>query len=165
VLRLSGINSLVKELFEAGLELLLPEELFVSITINEAISGFNDLIEVTVDHLEGTEEDELILDLNKEITTSLGLEIKSGNKDRDHDEVINNLLDNVSDTILSSVALDRRSEADITFLKVNLDVEHSGIVVVSIVLDVDLISQVQHGGVDTIGNTLNDKRVQVVNIS
>jgi hypothetical protein len=64
------ILTFVKERSEGILESLLPKERFFFIVINETISGFNDIIEVVLDSLHGTEENKLILDFNKIITTS-----------------------------------------------------------------------------------------------
>jgi len=58
--------------------------------------------------------------------------------------VLNNHVDDVTDTVLSFVGLDRWVELDSTVLKGDLDVEDRGKLVVLVVLDVDLLGKVSH---------------------
>jgi hypothetical protein len=69
MLLLSWITTSLEELLERVRELLFPEELFVSIRVDESISSFDNLLEVRGNGLEGTEQNELILDLDQEITS------------------------------------------------------------------------------------------------
>jgi hypothetical protein len=69
VLLLSWITTSLEELLERVRELLFPEELFVSIRVDESISGLDNLLEVGGNGLEGAEQDELVLDLDQEITS------------------------------------------------------------------------------------------------
>jgi hypothetical protein len=69
MLLLSWITTSLEELLERVRELLFPEELFVSIRVDESISGLDNLLEVGGNSLEGAEQDELVLDLNQEITS------------------------------------------------------------------------------------------------
>jgi hypothetical protein len=54
MLLLSWITTSLEELLERVRELLFPEELFVSIRVDESISGLDNLLEVGGNSLEGT---------------------------------------------------------------------------------------------------------------
>ena len=73
-----------------------PEDLLVLILINEISGGLNDVIELIGNILHSTKEIELILNLNQ-VVTRVG--VKSWHLNRDRDEVVQNLLDDVSDSI------------------------------------------------------------------
>lgn len=81
------------------------------------------------------------------------------------DEVFNDLIDDVFDTVLSGVGSNSWVKADVSVSQVNSDVEHWEQLVMLIVVDVDLVSQEVHGSLNTDGNTLNDETINVVNVS
>lgn len=76
--------------------------------------------------------------------------------------MLNNRVDDVTNTILTFIAANCRLEKDSALAQSNFDVENGHEHVLLIVVHIDLLSKVGHGGVDTIGDTLNDESVNVV---
>jgi hypothetical protein len=88
---------------------------------------------------------ELILDFNEEISTSGGvLGVKTRDLDGDGDEIIDNGVNDVSDTALTVVGLDRGDEGEVSTLKVDLDLENGRPHVDLVLLDVELVSHELH---------------------
>jgi hypothetical protein len=88
---------------------------------------------------------ELILDFNEEISTSGGvLGVKTRDLDGDGDEIIDDGVNDVSDTALTVVGLDRGDEGEVSTLKVDLDLENGRPHVDLVLLDVELVSHELH---------------------
>jgi len=105
-------------------------------------------MEVSLDDLHAAVELELILDLNKIVTCS-GINTAWLDLNGDGDEVVNDLLEDVPDTVLADVAVDGWVEHDCSLavlevLKVHSDFEDWRVAVDLVVLDVDLIGEVLH---------------------
>jgi hypothetical protein len=90
--------------------------------------------------------------------------VKSGNGDRDRDEVINYFLDDISNTISFGVVVDWWIENDSSISQVNSNIENWKQLVVLVVGDTDLISEVLHGGTNTFSDSLDYQTVHIVNI-
>jgi hypothetical protein len=95
---LSRVFTRVKESLETLFKSFFPEELLIFVLIDELrCSDFN-IFEVVKDNLHGSIELELILDLNQVITLA---SVKTRDLDRNRNEVINDTLDDITDTILT----------------------------------------------------------------
>jgi hypothetical protein len=143
----SWILTSVEESLETLSKGLFPEEVHLFVLINEGFGGEFDFMEVVLDYLHGTIELELIFDFNKIITSS-GIDT-AWNLDGNRNEVINELLEDISDTILACVRLDCGVEDDsslavLEVFQVNSNLKDWWIAVDSVVLDVDLVSKVFH---------------------
>jgi hypothetical protein len=103
VLLLPWVNSGVQESVETLLESLFPKELLVLVLVNEILCSLHDVVELVGHILHGSEQLELILDLNQ-VVTSVG--VKSWHLNGDGDEVIQDLLNDISDSVTLRVALD-----------------------------------------------------------
>jgi hypothetical protein len=158
---LTWVDTSVKESLEVLLKSFFPEEFFVLVLVDELVGGSLDVTEVMGDDLDRSEEIELILDLNQVIT---GVRVETGHHDRDGNEIVHDVLENVSDTASSGVAANGWVEDDLTVSQVDLDVEHWWEVVLPVVSNADLVGQECHGGNDTLGDTLNDESVDVINV-
>lgn len=147
------------EIFSKG---LLPEELEILVLVNKVTGGILNLSQVVGHDLEGTEKLELILDLNQIITVT-GVEAR--HLDGKGDEVVGNLHDDVTDSVASVAGLNGRLKLNITVAEINLNVEHGWELIVLVVLDADLVRKVAHGALDTLGDTLNNEAVAVIDVS
>jgi hypothetical protein len=154
----------LKESAEAILQYLGPQEFESLLRTDVVLGGINHLLEVVFEGLDRTEQHELVFDLDEEITSRIEASVQSRNESSDRDEVIDNLLEDVADTVLALIALDRRIKLDLPVSQVQLDVEHWRITLELVHLDTDLVSQELHGGVDTPSDAFDDQRVQVVDI-
>jgi hypothetical protein len=143
VVDFSKVITTFEEKLEGFLNILLPEEIPLSVLVEELLSLVGDLVHVVLDVLEGSEKDELILDFNEVIAGTTVLVIEAGNLDGDGDEVADNFVDDVSNAGLSVVALERGDEVQIGVGAVNevdLNLEDRGPHVVDVGLDVDLLA-------------------------
>jgi hypothetical protein len=168
VVDFSKVITTFEEKLEGFLNILLPEEIPLSVLVEELLSLVGDLVHVVLDVLEGSEKDELILDFNEVIAGTTVLVIEAGNLDGDGDEVADNFVDDVSNAGLSVVALERGDEVQIGVGAVNevdLNLEDRGPHVVDVGLDVDLLAKVLHGGVNGDGDSLNEEAVAEVNVA
>ena len=98
----------------------------------------------------------------RQVITLVGVE--SGDRDGDRDEIINYLLDNIPDTRSFVSVVNWWIENNCSISQVNSDVENWKQLMVLVVSDTDLISEVLHGGTDTFSDTLNNQTVHIVNI-
>ena len=152
VFLLSWADSCVQEGLETLLECLFPKELLILILVDEIFGGLNDVIELVSDILHGTEQVELVLDLNQ-VVTRVG--VKSWHLNRNGDEVVQNLLDDISNSVSLGLTGDWWIEDHLSISQVDLDVEHWGKQVVLVVGDGDLVGQESHGGLDSFSDTFN----------
>lgn len=139
----SEVVSTLKEEFEGFLNILFPEEVPLSVLVEELLSLLSDFVHVILDVLEGSEENELILDFNKVITGTTILVIEAGNLDGDGDEVADHFVDDVSNAGLAVVALERGDEVQIgvrAVNEVNLNLEDRSPHVVDVSLNVNLLA-------------------------
>jgi hypothetical protein len=104
---------------------------------------------------------ELILDFIQEITIG---GIETGHLGGQRDKILNNLVDNVADTVLSIIANDGRLKEHVVSFEIYLNVENRRQAMVLVVLDRQLVQQVLHRTVDTFGNSLDNEAVQVVDV-
>jgi hypothetical protein len=158
VLLLSWIITRLQEGLETFIQSFLPEEFFIFVLINKLISGLLNLFEVLGELLHGSINDELIFDLNKIITES---GIKSWNLNGQRNEIINDTLEDIFDSIFFTVAADTWVEDYFSINQVNSDVKDWWISVMFVVWNADLVGQEAHGFGDTRSNTLDDERVNV----
>ena len=104
-------------------------------------------MEVVLDNLHITEELELVLDLY-EVVTRPGVDTPrdlNGNRD----EIVDNLLEDISDTAVLRVGLDGWVEDDgplavVKVLEVDSDLKDWWVTVNGVVSDVDLVCKVSH---------------------
>jgi len=109
--------------------------------------------------LHGTEELELILDLNQVITR---IGVQSWHLDANRDKVVQDFLDDISNTILSAVGLNSWVKDDISISQVNLDVEHWWKSLMFVVGDADLVGKVVHGSLNSLSHTFDNQSVDIV---
>jgi hypothetical protein len=159
VLLLSWALSSVQESLEALFKSFFPEELLVLVLVNEIVSGLHNIIELVSDILHGSEQLELIFDLNQ-VVTRVG--VNSWHLDRDGDEIIQDLLDDISDASSLGTAFDRWVKNNFSVSKVNLDVEHWWEKMVLVVRNTDLVSKVLHRGLNGFCDSSNDQAIDVV---
>jgi hypothetical protein len=95
---LSWIDTRVEELLEAFLESLFPKELFVFVLVNEFRCSHFNVMEVIENDLHGTEQLELIFDLDKVVTLA---RIETSDLNCNRNEIIDNALDDIANTIAS----------------------------------------------------------------
>jgi len=128
----------------------------------------SDLVHVVLDVLKGSEKHELVLDFNKVITGTAILVVKAGNLDGNRDEIADDFVDDVSNTVVALVALERGNEVQVGFRAVNevhLNLKDRSPHVVDVSLDADLLAQVVHGGVNSDGNALDQEAIAEINIA
>jgi hypothetical protein len=152
----------VEEVLEAGRKLLFPKELLVIILLEEVVGSLLNLVEVTSDVLELSHEQELILDFVQEITIS---GVKTRHLGSKRDEVLNNLVDDVTNTVLTVVANNGWLKEHVVSLKVDLDVEDGLKTVVLVVFNGELVEQVLHRAVDTFSDTGDYETVKIVDVA
>jgi hypothetical protein len=109
----------------------------------------------------GSEDLELVLDLRKVVT---GVCVKTLHLDREGHEIVDDLLDDISDTVAPWAVVDWWVEDDISVLQVDPDVEDREQLVVSVVRYTDLVGKVAHGGADTLSDSPDDQAVDVVDV-
>jgi len=131
----------------------------VIVLLDKLLSGPLNLIQVIRNNLSGTEKLELILDFNQ-VITSVG--INTSDRAGKRNEILDNLVDNISDTVFARVALNAWVEDDFTVLETDFNVKHGLESMMTVVRDTDLVREELHGGVDTSGDTLNNQSVDVV---
>lgn len=142
---LSWVNTSIKESLEAIFKGFFPQELFVSILVDEVHGGELNVLNVLIDNLHCTEEGELILDLDKEISSNVTSgRVKSIDLDSNGDEIIHNTLDKIFDTSFLAVRLNGWIKDNISIKEVDLDIEHWWELMVSIVVNVDLVGKIFH---------------------
>jgi len=154
----SWVNTSLQECLETICKSFFPEELFILILVNELVGSILNLVEVIGELLHGSVDNVLILDLNKVITYS---SIKSWNLNSKRNEIINNSLEDVSETILFTVAANTWIKDNFSIDQVNSDIKDWWIAMMSVVWNTDLVRQEAHGFGDTNSYTLNDKRVNI----
>lgn len=103
MLLLPWVNSGVQESVETLFKSLFPKELLVLVLVDEILCSLHDVVELVGHILHGSEQLELILYLDQ-VVTSVG--VKSWHLNGDGDEVIQDLLDDISDSVALRVALD-----------------------------------------------------------
>jgi hypothetical protein len=154
----SWIITSLQECLETVCKSLFPEELFILILANELVGSILNLEEVVGELLHGSVDNVMILDLNKVITYS---SIKSWNLNSKRNEIINDSLKDVFETVFFTVAANTWIKDNFSVDQVNSDVKDWWIAMMSIVWNIDLVRQEAHGFGDTNSYTLNDKRVNV----
>jgi hypothetical protein len=152
----------VEEVLEADREFFFPKELLVIILLEEVVGSLLNLVEVTSDVLELSHEQELVLDFVQEITVS---GIKTRHLGGKRDEVLNNLVDDVTNTVLTVVANNGWLKEHVVSLKVDLDVEDGLKTVVLVVFNGELVEQVLHRAVDTFSDTGDYETVKIVDVA
>jgi hypothetical protein len=157
---LEGITG-VEEVLEADLELFLPQELLVVVLLEEVVGSLLDFVQVVGHVLELAHQKELILDFVQEITVG---GVKTGHLGGQGDEILNNLVDDVTDTVLALIAHNGGFKEHVVALEVHLDVEDGLEAVVLIVLDGELLQEVLHRAVDTFSDAVDDEAVEVVDV-
>ena len=110
---LTWIISCVQEFLETLWKGLFPEELLVLVLINELPGSFLNVEEVLGESLESSIKDELIFDLNQVITA---LCVESYHQPRDRNEIINDLLQDIFDSVLLLVGCDSWVKDDLSIL-------------------------------------------------
>jgi len=109
----SWIITGVEEILERLGKSLFPEEFHFFVLVNERFSGNFNLMEVVLNNLHGSIQLELIFDFNKIITCCC---INTAwNLYSNRNEVINDLLEDISDTTLFCVGLDCGVEDNCSF--------------------------------------------------
>lgn len=103
-------------------------------------------------------DDILIFDLYQVITLS---SINSNNLNGKRNEIINNTLENVLDTITFSVASDGWVKDDFSINQIDSNIENWLETMVFVVWNTDLISEIAHGFYNTISDTVNDQGVNI----
>lgn len=160
---LTWVDTSVQESLEVLFEGFLPEEFFIFVLVDELIGGRLDVLEMVRDDLDRSEKLELILDFDQ-IVTAIG--IKTVHHDSNGNEIVHNVLENISDTASFGVASNGWVEDDLTVSQVDFDVEHWwNHWVLFVVSNADLVGQVGHGGNDTFGNTFNDETIDIIDVS
>ena len=168
VVDVAEVVSFFQERLEGFVNILLPEEVPLSVLVKESVTLVSDLVHVVLDILEGSEKHELILDFNKVIASTAIFVVEAGNLDGNRDEIADDLVDDISNTVVALVALEGGDEVQIwvgAVNEVNLNLEDRGPHVVDVGLDADLLAQVVHGGVDSHGDTLNQKAIAEIDIA
>lgn len=113
--------------------------------VDEVHGGELNVLNVLIDNLHCTEEGELILDLDKEISSNVTSgRVKSIDLDSNGDEIIHNTLDKIFDTSFLAVRLNGWIKDNISIKEVDLDIEHWWELMVSIVVNVDLVGKIFH---------------------
>ena len=158
------VGALLEEGLERGFNLFLPEEVPLTVLVEERASLVSDLVKVVGDLLHSAEKLELILDFDQVVTSGGFLVVNTLNLDGNRDEIVNKLVDNIADARLTLVAADRWLECEFVIEQVDLDIEDGRPHVSEVQLDVDLVTQVLHARVDSGGDSLNDEAVDVVNV-
>lgn len=169
MLLLSWIGSCLKESFEVLLESLFPEERFIAIASKEFISRIENLLELFGDMTGCSEDLELVLHFWQVVSRS---GIKTLHLDSKRNEIIDNLLDDISDTVLLWAEVNWWVKNDITdfstvdlhFLQVNPDIEYRQKPVMFVVRDANLVSKVAHRRTNTFCYSPDDKTVHIVNV-
>jgi hypothetical protein len=93
---LARVNTSIKEFLEAVFKGFFPKEFLIAVLIDEVLSCKLNIMEIVVDNLHSTIELELIFDFNQIVT---GACVQSGQLDSNRDEIINDALDQVVNTI------------------------------------------------------------------
>ena len=154
----------LKEFVEGLTNRLFPEEVPLGVLAQEFRSGILDFVEVAADIFHGVEELELISDFDKVISTSGILVIKAGDLDSNRDEIVGDLVEDVSDAVASLVRLDRGEEVKFAINEVNSDLKNRGPHADSVRVEVDLVSQEGHRGVNSDSDSFNQKSVHVIDV-
>lgn len=154
-----------KEFLERLFEVFFPEEVPLSELIKEGRSLASDLVHVVLDVLEASKQTELILDFNKVISSTTILVIKARNLDSNRDEVTDDFINNISNTVVLIVALEAGNEIQISINKVDLDLEDRSPHVIYVSLNVDLFGEVLHRCANSHSDSLNEKAIAEVNVS
>jgi hypothetical protein len=130
--------------------MFFPQELLVVVFVNESGSSILNFIKALSDLIDRAEQFELILDFDQVITVVGGIVrvLGSINTTRHHNsqrnEISNNLVNDVTDTIFTGVRLDSWFELDLSIFKVDFNVKDWGKTIMSIVMNRKLIFQVLH---------------------
>lgn len=130
--------------------MFFPQELLVVVFVNESGSSILNFIKALSDLIDRAEQFELILDFDQVITVVGGVVrvLGSINTTRHHNsqrnEISNNLVNDVTDTIFTLVRLNSWFELDLSVFKVYFDVKDWGKTIMFVVMDRKLIFQVLH---------------------
>lgn len=136
--------------------------------MDESFGGVLNFVESLGDLVDRNEQLELVLDFNQIVTVVagssrvLGSINTAGHHDSKRDKVSDDLVDNVTNTVLTRVGADSRVEHNIAVLKVYLNVEDGLEAVQLVVGNVELVLEEDHRAIDTIGDTIDNKTVNVV---
>ena len=76
-----------------------------------------------------------------------------------------NHINDVSDTIFAAIAADRWFELYDSVLEEHFDIKNRGEVILLIILDVNLLGKVFHGGVDSLSDPFDDVSIDVAEVS
>ncbi len=76
-----------------------------------------------------------------------------------------NHVNDVSDTVLAAVAADRWFELYDSVFEEHFDIKDRGEIVLLIILDVNLLGKVSHGGVDSLSDSFDDVSIDVAEVS
>jgi len=130
--------------------MFFPQEFLVVVFMNESGSSILNFIKALSDLIDRAEQFELIFDFDQVVTVVGGIVrvLGSINTTRHHNsqrnEISNNLVNDVTDTIFTVVRLDSWFELDLSIFKVDFNVKDWGKTIMSIVMNRKLIFQVLH---------------------
>jgi len=130
--------------------MLFPQEFLVVVFMNESGSSILNFIKALSDLIDRAEQFELIFDFDQVVTVVGGIVrvLGSINTTRHHNsqrnEISNNLVNDVTDTIFTVVRLDSWFELNLSIFKVDFNVKDWGKTIMSIIMNRKLIFQVLH---------------------
>jgi len=130
--------------------MFFPQEFLVVVFMNESGSSILNFIKALSDLIDRAEQFELIFDFDQVVTVVGGIVrvLGSINTTRHHNsqrnEISNNLVNDVTDTIFTVVRLDSWFELDLSIFKVDFNVKDWGKTIMSIIMNRKLIFQVLH---------------------
>jgi len=130
--------------------MFFPQEFLVVVFMNESGSSILNFIKALSDLIDRAEQFELIFDFDQVVTVVGGIVrvLGSINTTRHHNsqrnEISNNLVNDVTDTIFTVVRLDSWFELNLSIFKVDFNVKDWGKTIMSIVMNRKLIFQVLH---------------------
>lgn len=130
--------------------MFFPQEFLVVVFMNESGSSILNFIKALSDLIDRAEQFELIFDFDQVVTVVggivrvLGSINTTGHHDSQRNEISNNLVNDVTDTIFTVVRLDSWFELDLSIFKVDFNVKDWGKTIMSIVMNRKLIFQVLH---------------------
>jgi hypothetical protein len=130
--------------------MFFPQEFLVVVFMNESGSSILNFIKALSDLIDRAEQFELIFDFDQVVTVVGGIVrvLGSINTTRHHNsqrnEISNNLVNDVTDTIFTVVRLDSWFELNLSIFKVDFNVKDWGKTIMSIIMNRKLIFQVLH---------------------
>jgi hypothetical protein len=138
------IGTLTQEVLERCLNFFLPEEVPLAVLVEERASLGGNLIQVVGDLLHSSKELELVLNFNQVISSSCFLIVDTLNLNSNRNEVIYELIQNISDSRLAVIAANRGLEGEFIIYQINFEIEDGRPHVLNVKFDVDLVTQVLH---------------------